>query len=95
MSTKPHATITHQACEMLYCMPGRPMTRYWSRWTDGSVTHNDSVSATYETADGWTMHGSMGVNIGMDRDLMPPAHLQWIDTVAVRAELVAAGKLPA
>lgn len=66
----PNATITHQAIENL---AGRRVTRCWSRWTDGSVTHSDSEH------DRRT--GVYFVNIGTDRDMLPPAG---VDTVAIR-----------
>lgn len=71
--------ITHQAIEYLPYRPGQPLTRAWSKWDDGRITHSDSVSTCHETPHG-TMFGTMFVNIGADRDMPPPSGLKWIDT---------------
>jgi hypothetical protein len=72
-------TITHQAVETVPYQPGRPLTRRWSKWTDGRVTHSDMIYV--DMGDGFM--GSMDVNVGLDLLMRPPADLRWIDTVAV------------
>lgn len=77
--------ITHQAVEYL---PGtQTITRCWSKWEDGRITHQDSRSVPRQTADGFTVYWTEFVNIGRDEDLRPPAGLKWIDTRALAAEM--------
>jgi hypothetical protein len=79
------ATITHQAIEYVRWYE-RDVTRCWSRWTDGTITHDDTVNTYIDTPHG-TLIGTMHINIGMGRDMRPPAGLRWIDTVAFRRDL--------
>ena len=82
-------TITHQAIETLPhpYKPHEKMTRCWSKWTDGAVTHTDTVNTYHTTPDGFTLIGVMPINIGLDRDLAPPDGLKWIDTREIAEEM--------
>lgn len=74
------ATITHQAIEYV-----GPITRTWSRWTDGTEDHCDS---TYIARDGTLV--PVYVNLGADRGMRPPLGLRWVDTrfVAMAVDLL-------
>jgi hypothetical protein len=80
-------TITHQGIEYI-----GEVTRCWSRWTDGRVTHQDTRTVWREVRLGdrvMQMPTYEFVGIGMDERLRPPPGLKWIDTVAVRREIEA------
>jgi hypothetical protein len=81
----PDATITHQAVERV-----GDITRCWSRWTDGTITHDDTVYTYMDTPRG-IFTGTMHVNVGVDRGMWPPPGLKWVDTVALRREIDATG----
>lgn len=77
-------TITHQAFEHLPhpWKKDEIMTRHWSKWTDGKVTHADSESTYHPTPQG-TLIGSNYINLGRDLDLRTPPCLNWIDTTKI------------
>lgn len=89
MSTKPYdgPTITHQACETVPYRTGQPITRCWSKWTNGEITHNDTVVDYVTMRDGYTVGLFKHVNLGRDPDMRPPPGLKWIDTVAMRRQI--------
>ncbi len=61
------------------------MTRCWSKWTDGSVTHSDSV-VEYHEIRGHMMGSTSFVNIGAEPNMRPPLGLAWVDTRAIRRD---------
>jgi hypothetical protein len=68
----PRKTITHQAVEYL---KHRDVTVCYSKWTDGSVTSNE------------TEHINGFAHMGFDSPACLPSHLEWVDTVKLRAEV--------
>lgn len=95
MSDYTGPTITHQAIEHIPngYRPGETLTRCWSKWTDGSITHNDTINTYHQTPHG-TLIGTMFVNIGRDRDMRPPPGLKWVSTAEIRAALDSAKVSP-
>ena len=80
----PDAIITHQACQHVpYGYFGQPVSRCWSRWSDGAVTHSDSIAEPFRMPHGM-MFMTREVNIGCDEDMLPPADLKWFETSALR-----------
>lgn len=77
MSKEP--TITHQAIELHPHGCGLNVTRCWSKWTDGTITHSDSKTFAFESNQ-----VTLYINIGMNRHLLPPPGVEWIETAQPR-----------
>jgi len=75
-------TVTHQAIETVPYRPNQPISRCWSKWTDGTITHSDSVTE-WRDVRGYMMASYVYVNIGRDPHLRPPPGLRWVDTIKI------------